>query len=133
VHGDDQSRLAQGRCLLKRQLCHSPSVFDHVTIRASTRSASERFYEAVLPTLGLEKTAVDEHYTEWDDFSLAQSNEDKPVTRGVHIGLVARSRDLVDAFWRVGTEAGYPDDGAPGLRPHRHYFRMRVVPGTRTR
>jgi catechol 2,3-dioxygenase-like lactoylglutathione lyase family enzyme len=23
----------------------------------------------------------------------------------------------VDEFWRAGTEAGYPDDGVPGLRP----------------
>jgi predicted lactoylglutathione lyase len=39
------------------------------------------------------------------------------VTRRLHIGFVAPSRSHVDEFWRVGTESGYRDDGAPGLRP----------------
>jgi catechol 2,3-dioxygenase-like lactoylglutathione lyase family enzyme len=92
-------------------------VFDHVTIRVSDRAASERFYETVLRTLGIERTHPGEDYTEWDDFSLAQANDDKPVTRRLHIGFAAPSRADVDDFWRVGTEAGYRDDGAPGPRP----------------
>jgi catechol 2,3-dioxygenase-like lactoylglutathione lyase family enzyme len=32
------------------------AVFDHVTIRASDRAASERFYTTVLGTLGVEPT-----------------------------------------------------------------------------
>jgi len=39
------------------------------------------------------------------------------VTRGLHIGFVAPSRAHVDEFWRVGTDAGYRDDGSPGPRP----------------
>jgi catechol 2,3-dioxygenase-like lactoylglutathione lyase family enzyme len=92
-------------------------VFDHVTIRASSRKASERFYETVLRTLGIEQTGADEHYIEWDDFSLAEANRETPVTKGLHIAFIAPSREHVDEFWRVGTEAGYPDDGAPGPRP----------------
>jgi predicted lactoylglutathione lyase len=38
------------------------------------------------------------------------------VTRRLHIGFGARSRELVDAFWRAGTRAGHPEDGAPGPR-----------------
>jgi len=92
-------------------------VFDHVTIRASDRNASERFYETVLKTLGLEKSHSSEHFAAWGDFSLAQTTAEKPVTRRLHIGFVAPSREHVDEFWRVGTEAGYRDDGAPGTRP----------------
>jgi catechol 2,3-dioxygenase-like lactoylglutathione lyase family enzyme len=92
-------------------------VFDHVDIHASDRAASERFYRTVLPTLGVEVTSDDRAWIEWDDFSLAQARDDRPVTRGVHIGFVAPSRAHVDAFWRAGTEAGYRDDGAPGPRP----------------
>jgi catechol 2,3-dioxygenase-like lactoylglutathione lyase family enzyme len=92
-------------------------VFDHVTIRVSDRAASERFYETVLRTIGIEQTASDEHYPEWDDFSLSQADGDHPVTRRLHIGFVAPSRAEVDEFWRTGTEAGYTDDGAPGPRP----------------
>jgi catechol 2,3-dioxygenase-like lactoylglutathione lyase family enzyme len=92
-------------------------VFDHVTIRASDREASERFFSTVLGTLGLEEPSSDQHYVEWGDFSLAQAKAEKPVTRRLHIAFFAPSRAEVDDFWRVGTEAGYRDDGAPGLRP----------------
>jgi catechol 2,3-dioxygenase-like lactoylglutathione lyase family enzyme len=53
-------------------------VFDHVTIRASDRDASERFYETVLRTLGIEQTDRDEEFVEWDDFSLASAGAEKP-------------------------------------------------------
>jgi catechol 2,3-dioxygenase-like lactoylglutathione lyase family enzyme len=93
-------------------------VFDHVTIRASDREASERFYETVLATLGIEKTHADEYFgAEWNDFSLSQASDDKPGTRRLHVGFVAPSHEQVEEFWRVGTEAGYGDDGAPGPRP----------------
>jgi catechol 2,3-dioxygenase-like lactoylglutathione lyase family enzyme len=92
-------------------------VFDHVTIRASDGEASERFFGTVLPTLGIETTHSDEHYAEWDDFSLAQASDEHPVTKRLHIGFTAPSRAAVDEFWQVGTEAGYPDDGEPGPRP----------------
>ncbi len=92
-------------------------MFDHVTIRASDRGASERFYQTVLRTLGIEKTHTDEHFAEWRAFSLSQATEEKPVTRRLHVGFTAPSRAHVDEFWRVGTGAGYQYDGAPGLRP----------------
>jgi catechol 2,3-dioxygenase-like lactoylglutathione lyase family enzyme len=92
-------------------------VFDHVTIRASDRTASERFYETLLRTLGIEKTHTGPHYAEWDDFSVSQASAERPVTRRLHVAFVAPSRAQVDEFWRVGTEAGYRDDGAPGPRP----------------
>jgi predicted lactoylglutathione lyase len=92
-------------------------MFDHVTLRVSDRGASERFYDTVLSTIGIEKTGTGEHYTEWNDFSLAQASPERPATRGLHIGFGVASRQLVDAFWEVGTEAGFQSDGEPGLRP----------------
>ena len=92
-------------------------MFDHVTIRVSDRDASERFYDTVLRTLGIEQTAADDTYTEWDDFSLAVAESGAPVTSGLHVAFVAPTRGDVDEFWRAGTEAGYRDDGAPGWRP----------------
>jgi catechol 2,3-dioxygenase-like lactoylglutathione lyase family enzyme len=92
-------------------------VLDHVTIRASDRESSERFYETALVTLGIAKTHSGEHFAAWGDFSLAQATAERPVTRHLHIGFVAPSRADVDEFWRVGTGAGYRDDGEPGSRP----------------
>ena len=92
-------------------------MFDHVTIRVSERDASERFYEIVLRTLGIEQTSAGQDFTEWDDFSLSQADDEDPVTRRLHVAFAAPSRAHVDEFWRVGTEAGYDEDGAPGPRP----------------
>jgi catechol 2,3-dioxygenase-like lactoylglutathione lyase family enzyme len=92
-------------------------VIDHVTIRATDRAASERFYETVLPVVGLGQRYSDEHGAEWGDFSLGQASAEKPPTRRLHIAFTVPSRDVVVEFWRVGTEAGYRDDGAPGPRP----------------
>jgi catechol 2,3-dioxygenase-like lactoylglutathione lyase family enzyme len=92
-------------------------VFDHVTIRVADRAASERFYDTVLPTLGVEEPRRAGPYREWGDFSIAEATEEQPVTRRLHLAFFAPSRAVVDEFWRVGTAAGYRDDGAPGLRP----------------
>jgi catechol 2,3-dioxygenase-like lactoylglutathione lyase family enzyme len=92
-------------------------VFDHVTIRVSDRAVSERFYETVLPVIGLARNHSDEHYAEWVDFSLKRAADDQEVTRRLHIGFTAPSREQVDEFWRAGTAAGFRDDGAPGPRP----------------
>jgi len=92
-------------------------VFDHVTIRVSDRKASERFYDTVLGVLGIETEYSDEQFTEWDDFSLTTATAWSPVTRGLHVGFGTSSRERVDEFWQVGTEAGYESDGEPGPRP----------------
>jgi len=92
-------------------------VFDHVTIRVSDRPAAQRFYETILCTLGIERTFDGQDFAEWDDFSLAEADDENPPTRRLHIGFAAPSRGHVDAFWRAGTDAGYESDGEPGLRP----------------
>jgi catechol 2,3-dioxygenase-like lactoylglutathione lyase family enzyme len=92
-------------------------VFDHVEIRVSDRDASERFYETVLGTIGIEKTYSDEDLAEWDDFGLAEATAEKAATKRLHVGFAAPSRAHVDAFWQAGIDAGHRDDGAPGLRP----------------
>jgi catechol 2,3-dioxygenase-like lactoylglutathione lyase family enzyme len=86
-------------------------------MRVSDRPAAERFYETVLPTIGMAEVRSAEHYADWGDFSLAAATPEAPVTRRLHIAFLAPSRSHVDEFWRVGVDAGYRDDGAPGLRP----------------
>jgi catechol 2,3-dioxygenase-like lactoylglutathione lyase family enzyme len=92
-------------------------MWDHVTLRASDPAASARFYDLVLATLGVERTGTADWIIEWDRFSISPADEEKPPTRGLHIGFSAPSREHVDAFWRAGVDAGYRDDGAPGPRP----------------
>jgi catechol 2,3-dioxygenase-like lactoylglutathione lyase family enzyme len=92
-------------------------VFDHVTIRVSDIEASRRCYELALGTLGFGKPSVGGHFVEWNDLSISQARDDRPLTRNLHLALVTRSREAVDEWWRVMTGAGYEDDGPPGLRP----------------
>ena len=93
-------------------------MLDHITIRVSDRAASELFYDTVLDTLGSAQRSGHQEYTVWNhEFSLAHADDDNPVTRRLHIGFMAPSREHVDAFWRAGVEAGYRDDGKPGPRP----------------
>jgi catechol 2,3-dioxygenase-like lactoylglutathione lyase family enzyme len=53
----------------------------------------------------------------WDEFQVAEVAGDHPATAGLHVAFVAPSREQVDAFWQAGVDAGYADDGPPGLRP----------------
>jgi len=86
-------------------------MFDHVDIRVSDREVGRRFYTTVLG----EPTGRYETYDEWGDFDVVC--DDKPVTRHLHVGFAAQSRDEVDEFWRRGVDAGYTSDGEPGPRP----------------
>ena len=93
-------------------------MLDHITIRVADRAGSEAFYDLVLETIGIDQSGRDDEYTVWrGQFSLAHADDDHPVTRRLHIGFAAASRDLVDSFWHAGTEAGHRDDGAAGPRP----------------
>jgi catechol 2,3-dioxygenase-like lactoylglutathione lyase family enzyme len=91
-------------------------MLERLTIRAGDLEASARFYDTVLAALGYERTASSDELIEWAPFALAPAGDGEP-TRRLHIGFRAPSREHVDAFWRAGTEAGYTDDGEPGLRP----------------
>jgi catechol 2,3-dioxygenase-like lactoylglutathione lyase family enzyme len=92
-------------------------MFDHVTIRATDRLASARFYRTVLGTLGIEPSYAGPEMIEWDDFSIIAPEGEGPPTRLLHVAFVAPSREHVDAFWQAGVDAGYDDDGGPGERP----------------
>jgi catechol 2,3-dioxygenase-like lactoylglutathione lyase family enzyme len=92
-------------------------MFDHVTIRATDRAISERFYDTVLRTLGIDQSYRTRTFSEWQDFGLTAADAENPTTRGLHIGFVAPDRARVDDFWQAGIDAGYRDDGRPGPRP----------------
>jgi catechol 2,3-dioxygenase-like lactoylglutathione lyase family enzyme len=92
-------------------------VFDHVGVAVSDLDASLPFYELALARLGYGEPYRGDWFYEWEDFAIGQAGADRPVTRNLHLALVAHSRDEVDAWWKAMTAAGHPDDGAPGPRP----------------
>ena len=76
-------------------------MFDHVTIRASDRAASERFYDTVLRTLGIDESYRTGTVSEWGDFIVTVTDAEHPPTQRLHIGFVAPDRDRVHDFWRA--------------------------------
>jgi catechol 2,3-dioxygenase-like lactoylglutathione lyase family enzyme len=92
-------------------------MFDHVTIRVADLGASEEFYDAVLRTLAIDQSYRTNTFSLYREFMITGASAENPETRRLHIGFAAPSREHVDEFWRVGTEAGYQDDGPPGPRP----------------
>ena len=91
-------------------------MFDHVGIAVSDLAASERFYRTVLSVLGVEPSHADAELVEWEDWDIGPTDREHPLTRGLHVGFRAPTREAVDAFWQAGIDAGFRDDGAPGPR-----------------
>jgi catechol 2,3-dioxygenase-like lactoylglutathione lyase family enzyme len=88
-------------------------VFDHVKLGVSDVEASKRFYKTVLAALEIPPLWENERGAQFANLVLSGTAE---VTAPLHIGFVARSREEVDAFHGAGVDAGYIDNGPPGIR-----------------
>jgi catechol 2,3-dioxygenase-like lactoylglutathione lyase family enzyme len=88
-------------------------VFDHVHLGVRDRDASMAFYTAVLAPLGIPPLWQDERGAQ---FANLVFTADREPSGPVHIAFVAQTREQVDAFHRAGIEAGFRDNGPPGVR-----------------
>jgi catechol 2,3-dioxygenase-like lactoylglutathione lyase family enzyme len=88
-------------------------VFDHVKLGVSDAEASKRFYRIVLGALEIPPLWENERGAQFANLVVIGAEE---PTVPLHIGFVARSREEVDAFHRAGLDAGYRDNGPPGIR-----------------
>jgi catechol 2,3-dioxygenase-like lactoylglutathione lyase family enzyme len=88
-------------------------VFDHMKIGVRDAEASKRFYRTVLPALEIPPLWESDGGAQYANLVVS---DDAEVTAPLHIGFVARSREEVDAFHRAGIEAGFEDNGEPGVR-----------------
>jgi catechol 2,3-dioxygenase-like lactoylglutathione lyase family enzyme len=88
-------------------------VFDHVKVGVRDAEASKKFFRTVLATLDIPPLWEGEQGGQYAN--LVVSSEAEPGGP-IHIAFVARSRAEVDAFHRAGVEAGYADNGTPGVR-----------------
>ena len=88
-------------------------VIDHVKIGVRDAATSKKFYGTVLAQLGIPPL--------WESAEGAQYanlvvSETAAATAPLHVAFVARSREEVDSFHRAGVDAGFQDNGAPGVR-----------------
>lgn len=102
-------------------------MLDHVGLSVSNLKTARKFYDATLAPLGISiimEVTPEESGTRG---YLGYGAAGKPffwMGEGqgghVHVGLVAKNRAAVDAFYHAALAAGGRDNGAPGLRPHYH-------------
>ncbi len=106
------------------------SAIDHMGIGVSDVSHAQAFYESALRPLGITlvmSIATDPLGSRPRRLGFGSGGKpflwlhDAPApSHGVHIALIAESRESVDAFHSAGIAAGGQDNGAPGIRPHYH-------------
>jgi catechol 2,3-dioxygenase-like lactoylglutathione lyase family enzyme len=98
-------------------------MFNHVSVGTSDLERASRFYDAALGALGYRRTMSESFGNawgvEWPEF-WAQLPDDGEASagNGVHVALIAPSREAVDAFHAAGLAAGGADAGAPGPRDY---------------
>jgi catechol 2,3-dioxygenase-like lactoylglutathione lyase family enzyme len=98
-------------------------MIDHISIAVSDLKGAERFYTALLATLGLTKlrewpdaaVGYGKKYPEFWINKRADMAQIAPES-GTHIALRAVSREAVDTFYAAALANGGTTDGPPGLR-----------------
>lgn len=87
-------------------------VFDHVKLTVDDAAASVAFYKTVLATLEIPPLWERADGAQFANLVVSEDEPGGPI----HIAFVAASREQVDALHRAGIDAGFRDNGAPGVR-----------------
>jgi catechol 2,3-dioxygenase-like lactoylglutathione lyase family enzyme len=99
-------------------------VIHHVSVGTNHLDRSKRFYDAVLPIVGIFPLAVAGDGVGYAcgtfHFSIQVPVDGKAATvgNGSHIAFAVENREMVDRFHTVALANGGVSDGNPGLRPH---------------
>ncbi|WP_063799901.1 VOC family protein [Bradyrhizobium jicamae] len=102
----------------------------HVSVGTNDVGRSKRFYDAVLPIVGIMLMADDEGGLGYGSgtfhFSVQVPIDGRPATvgNGSHIAFAVEDRSMVDRFYAAALDHGGRGSGAPGLRPayDAHYY-----------
>jgi catechol 2,3-dioxygenase-like lactoylglutathione lyase family enzyme len=115
-------------------------MLSHIHVGVADFPRAWRFYEAVLPLLGLKVrfTEFEKHWGGWQSpdktrplFLIGKPFDGQPANSGNgHMtAFLAADRATVDRAYAAALAAGRTSEGGPGLRPHYHpnyygaYFR----------
>jgi catechol 2,3-dioxygenase-like lactoylglutathione lyase family enzyme len=95
---------------------------DHLWIGVRDLAATRRFWETVVPALGLRFTArlPERFHVAVGDRSFGLVADGRPPTENLHIAFPVTDDAAVAEFHRVAVAAGYRDNGPPGERPQYH-------------
>ncbi len=102
-------------------------MFSHITLGTDDLERARRFYNAVMPRLGLTEpfalpgTLVFGTMTGPKLFVVPPFDGNPATTgNGTHAAFIAPDHASVDAFHHAALAHGGSDEGEPGLRPHYH-------------
>jgi catechol 2,3-dioxygenase-like lactoylglutathione lyase family enzyme len=99
------------------------AMIHHVSVGTNDLERSKRFYDAVLPIVGILPLSVAQDGVGYScgtfHFSMQVPIDGKPasVGNGSHIAFGVENRRMVDRFYATALENGGSSDGEPGLRP----------------
>jgi catechol 2,3-dioxygenase-like lactoylglutathione lyase family enzyme len=94
---------------------------DHLWLRTRDVAAAKRFYETVMPAIGIRLVHDADDKVRFTDGrgSFTFVAGDQP-TEAVHLAFGVPDAASVERFHELATGAGYRDNGAPGERPEYH-------------
>lgn len=102
-------------------------MFLYITLGTNNLTAAKRFYDAVMPTLGLQLRSEEPDEVGYGPaapdrirFWVTKPYNGQPASsaNGSMPAFMAQTRAAVDAFHAAGLAAAGTDEGAPGLRPY---------------
>ena len=102
----------------------------HVSLGTNDLAASKRFYDAVLPIVGILPLAADAtglgYASGQFHFSVQVPIDGQPATvgNGSHVAFAVEDRGMVERFHAAALAHGGRDDGPPGVRAayDAHYY-----------
>ena len=102
----------------------------HVSVGTNDVARARRFYDAVLPLVGLRNMADADTALDYGSgsfvFSVETPKDGQPATvgNGSHVAFGVENRGMVQAFYEAALVHGGSCDGPPGLRPEydAHYY-----------
>lgn len=103
-------------------------ILDHIGFPVTDFARSLKFYNAVLPTLGISMlkafNLADDGSEGYAGFGRTRPQfwigTGEALKGRLHVAFAAQSREQVAAFYNAALAAGGKDNGPPGLRPHYH-------------
>lgn len=96
----------------------------HIGFTVSEIQKTKEMYMKALAPLGLSVQMEGYGYVGFGENGsnllwLGEPSEKHPgVAKDIHIAFLANKKEEVGAFYNAGLEAGFKDNGAPGIREH---------------
>lgn len=106
---------------MSTQELHRGRLVDHIQLVVGDLPAAQKFYAAILEVLEVPMGGTGDGFF-WAD-ELFVSIADHPAAQGRltgrhHLAFQAKSRVMVEAFYRAALASGGKDNGPPGERPY---------------